>query len=241
MERNVYRFMLAGYCVECSFLYSETRQYFQTYPNCDTSPEFKIQITKETILDAATQYEMGTNPEYIEYCELSNRASDLLLSYACCAFHCAVILWEGKAYAFTGSSGVGKTTHMILWMLEYGQKVQPLNGDKPFLKIEKDGSLWVCSSPWNGKEGIGSVQTAPLAGIVLLKQGNVNQIRPLTIREALFPIYQQLLFSRATADQVYNAFALEEVLLTQIPVWECINCGDHEAARLCHDTILREK
>lgn len=233
-----YQFLLAGYCVECRFLYPKTVSFFHNYPYHDGTPSLSVKLTALELSEAVSDYESGTLMEYIEYCELSKKVSDALLPYRCCMFHCAAIIWDGNAYAFTAPSGTGKTTHAVLWKLLYGSAVDILNGDKPILEIRDDSSPWLHPSPWKGKEGMGTLQSAPLAGIILLEQGAVNQMRRLSAGDAALPIHGQFLFSRNTARQMYQAFAIEEALLSQVPVWHLINQGNRDAARLCHNTIL---
>lgn len=47
--------------------------------------------------------------------------------------HAAVLEYDGRAYAFTTSSGTGKSTHLLLWHRTLGNAVQAVNGDKPLL------------------------------------------------------------------------------------------------------------
>lgn len=125
----------------------------------------------------------------------------------------------------------------MLWKLCFGEEIQILNGDKPLLEFRKDGIL-VHPSPWRGKEGLGSLDTAPLGGIILLEQNEENRMRRLLPAEAAGPLLTQLLFTRKNADDVRAACALEERLLAQVPVWLLQNRGDAASAALCRDTLM---
>ena len=105
------------------------------------------------------------------------------------------------------------------------------------LEFRKDGIL-VHPSPWRGKEGLGSLDTAPLGGIILLEQNEENRMRRLLPAEAAGPLLTQLLFTRKNADDVRAACALEERLLAQVPVWLLQNRGDAASAALCRDTLM---
>lgn len=91
---------------------------------------------------------------------------------------------------------------------------------------------------WRGKEGLGSLDTAPLGGIILLEQNEENRMRRLLPAEAAGPLLTQLLFTRKNADDVRAACALEERLLAQVPVWLLQNRGDAASAALCRDTLM---
>ena len=84
----------------------------------------------------------------------------------------------------------------------------------------------------------GSLDTAPLGGIILLEQSEENRMRRLLPAEAAGPLLTQLLFTRKNTDDVRAACALEERLLAQVPVWLLQNRGDAASAALCRDTLM---
>ena len=125
----------------------------------------------------------------------------------------------------------------MLWKLCFGSEVKNLNGDKPLLEF-REGGILVHPSPWRGKEGLGSLDAAPLGGIILLEQSEENRMRRLLPAEAAGPLLTQLLFTRKNADDVRAACALEERLLAQVPVWLLQYRGDTASAALCRDTLM---
>lgn len=196
-----------------------------------------VRVPEDALAEAAPRYEAGTTPEQVEYLELGPRVCDALLPYGRILFHGAAILWRGRVWVFTANSGTGKTTQYMLWKLCFGSEIKILNGDKPLLEFRKDGIL-VHPSPWRGKEGLGSLDAAPLGGIILLEQSEENRMRRLLPAEAAGPLLTQLLFTRKNADDVRAACALEERLLAQVPVWLLQNRGDAASAALCRDTLM---
>ena len=95
-------------------------------------------------------------------------------------------------------------------------------------------------SPWRGKENMGSMRSAPLGGIIMLKQGQENAMRRVEPQEAVAELFMQFLFTRSTPLDVRRVCALEERLLQTVPVWQLVNRGDEASARLCHDTLAKE-
>ena len=170
------------------------------------------------------------------------RASDALLRYDRCVIHAAALLWRGKAWLFAADSGVGKSTQLRLWKELYGDEVRILNGDKPILCRESDGTLRVYPSPWKGKEEWGNdALSAPLGGMILLKQGRENVISrsvPVEMAARLLSFF----FSSFEEEETIRALCrMETAILHSVPVWKLVNLGDAASARLTHDTLLREE
>ena len=229
---------LAGVPVRISLRSPAYAACFQPFL-AGTDPIADVRVPESALKQAAPHYEAGTTPEQIEYLELGPHACDALLPYSRMLFHGAAILWCGRAWIFTANSGTGKTTQYMLWKLCFGREVQILNGDKPLLEFRED-SIVVHPSPWCGKEGLGSLDSAPLGGLILLKQSGENRMRRLQPAEAAGPLLTQLLFTRRTVDDVRTACALEDRLLHRTPVWLLENRGDTASAALCRDTLMEE-
>lgn len=169
---------------------------------------------------------------------LSVKAGGALLRFGRCLFHGTAFLWRGRAWIFTAPSGTGKTTQYVRWKMRYGAEVSILNGDKPVLRMEADGGITVCPSPWRGKENLGREESAPLGGLILLAQGKENSIRLLEPREAFLPIYRQILALPEDAEGAARLCETAERLISAVPVFYLTNLGDEASAELTHDFIL---
>ena len=139
-------------------------------------------------------------------------------------------MWNGKAYFFSAPSGTGKTTQLRLWKKLFKDEVEIMNGDKPILEIT-DTSILVHSSPWKGKEKMGRDDiTAPLGGIIFLRQDQCNVIQRLDPKEAAGMLFGRSYTTFSTEQEVIlNAQMLEKILKT-VPVWLLRNKGDIESA-----------
>ena len=135
--------------------------------------------------EAVPQVQITPFPDEEEEIGLLRKVGMTLLQYYEGMYiHGAAVLYKGKAYLFTAPSGTGKSTHVRLWKRLLGDKAVILNGDKPFLRW-MDGEMYVCGSPWRGKEGWGVNQNAPLGGIFLLRRGETDRIGQVSDIDAL--------------------------------------------------------
>ena len=181
--------VLAGIPVRLSLRSPAYAACFQPFWT-EADPVAAVRVPEDALKEAAPHYEAGTTPEQVEYLELGPRVCDALLPYGRILFHGAAILWRGRVWVFTANSGTGKTTQYMLWKLCFGSEIKILNGDKPLLEFRKGGIL-VHPSPWRGKEGLGSLDAAPLGGIILLEQNEENRMRRLLPAEAAGPLLTQ--------------------------------------------------
>ena len=109
------------------------------------------------------------------YIESGRCFSTKLLSFDGFYLHSSAVELDGKAYLFSGPSGMGKSTHTRLWQSVFGEKAQVFNDDKPALR-RIDGKWFAFGTPWCGKDRINQNKKVPLAGICFLKRGEENKI-----------------------------------------------------------------
>lgn len=230
---------MAGVGLNCRPLYPGTAEYFWRFREPPSPGLAEIFLTETELEAARSLYPPDLTNAALEFNELAPKIADALLPFRRCVFHGAAFIWRGRAYIFTAPSGTGKTTQYVLWKLLYGDEIRILNGDKPILEFRDGGRIWVHPSPWMGKEGMGRMESAPLGGIIYLMRGQDNAVTRMTPRQAVLPLYYQVIYTADTAEAVGLASALEERLLQTVPVWQLVNRGDEDSARLCHDTILQ--
>lgn len=229
--------MLGGLPLRLKLRYGECARYLEQF-HTDEAPLAEMPpIPQEHLEKERSYYSEGISDWLLECNELPFAVSNALLPYGRCLFHGVAFVWKERAWIFTAPPGVGKTTQYVLWKLRYADEVNVLNGDKPLLECRADGSVWVHPTPWQGKEHIGRMESAPLGGIICLVQRRENRIRQLTPKEAAGIVYRQLLYwpeDEATADR---ACAAAKQVLRKTPVWLLENRGDDASAQLTHDTL----
>jgi hypothetical protein len=140
--------------------------------------------------------------------------------------HASLIEYKGIALAFTGPSGVGKSTQADLWHRCAGAQI--LNGDRAALRKEIHG--WQAyGSPYAGSSGIYINRSAPLKALIVLRQGKENNLQPLGYTEALRCLYQELTVHYWERDFVAAATDLCLDLLENIPVY-LLECRPEDSA-----------
>lgn len=159
-----------------------------------------------------------------------------LLRFHGMMLHASAVAYEGKAYLFSGPSGVGKSTHTGLWKQCFGEKAQIINDDKPALRL-LGGRWYAYGTPWSGKAGINQNKKIPLGGICFMKRGEKNSIRRLSPQEAIPLLYMQTNFTLIKKENMHRLLTSMEALVQQIPIYELENLPIPEAARLSMETM----
>ena len=150
--------------------------------------------------------------------------------------HASAVELDGRAYLFSGPSGMGKSTHTRLWQQAFGADAQVFNDDKPALRM-LEGRWYAYGTPWCGKDGINQNKKVPLAGICFLKQAPENRIRALAPREALGRIMAQTTHRMKLAENLDLLLGRLEKIVQMIPVYELENRPEPEAACLSYETM----
>lgn len=116
------------------------------------------------------------------------KIAEAMLDHQTLLIHGAAIAVENKCYVFIAPSGTGKTTHIMNWKKWFPNLII-VNGDKPLINVDKKV---VYGTPWCGKEGMNTNTSVPLAGIISLERGIVNRITPVSFKEMLPCLFQQV-------------------------------------------------
>lgn len=223
-----------------AFRYPDTSVYFGNWVRKCEPDATSVRIPKEAVKDWQDRWDFPDNG-WTEYGLSVFYTSDVLLRSCSCVFHAASFLLNGKAYLLTAASGTGKSTQLRNLLSLHPGAARVMNGDKPALGIGADGNVIVYPSPWKGKEGWGDDSvTAPLGGIVILKQGETDSVRKTSLREAVPFLMSRFLFSARTRESVLAAASMEERLLQSVPVLTFTNTGTEEGSEVLFKALNEE-
>ena len=184
---------LAGLKIKIHALYEDVQSYCRDYLTDATDIDFEIEISPADLLaeEAYSRKQFAleglTYPDFtpgeLEKTAVYRKIAAILPHYDGVVFHGAAVCVDNAAYLFTARSGVGKTTHLNLWLKNIpGAFV--INGDKPILRFEKD-HIEVYGTPWAGKEGMQRNVSVPLKGLAILKRSRENVISKINFSTAL--------------------------------------------------------
>jgi len=237
---KVFRLGLAGYEFNYSFMDQLTPHFFKDYILSESPAVFDLETTPEDMHRWSGIVLPGQPDSFLEQRLMILKISAYLCKKYACVMHACAVKWHGYAWLFTAPSGVGKTTMFRNWRTLYGQEVEILNGDMPFVARCNDGHIHVYPSPWNGKENYGSQIDAPLGGILFLKQGDSNFMYRAGAGDVVAALYSQFMCPSDSEEIIRCLSALEESILTSVPVWIYTNTGDLQSAIVSTDVILQD-
>ena len=158
-----------------------------------------------------------------------------LLRFGGMMLHASAIELDGRAYLFSGPSGMGKSTHTGLWQSEYPD-ARIFNDDKPALR-RIDGRWYAYGTPWSGKHHLNINIKVPLAGICFLKRGSENSIRRLSPPEAVQRLIHQTMRVFNNETDLDMMLGCVERIATEIPIYELHALPEPSAAHLSHDIM----
>ena len=206
---------IAGLRVKIENRYDFTTKYCQEYLSEDQTSTVDITASvtdEEFAAEKALSSEFSDG--YIENICLYRSICRQIPVLGRMLLHGAVLEYDGKAYAFLGRSGTGKSTHTRLWKKYLGTP-KMINGDKPILQYVGAGFI-AHGTPWRGKESWGARTSAPLCGLCFLEQSKENSIRKLTPSETSSRLFGQILLPEEE-QSVIATLDLTDKLITAIP------------------------
>lgn len=230
------RIRVAGFLIEVQNRFAYTERLCAAYrTECDAPADLIVSATKEEIRQEMTAATFDAPPAYCESVCLYRNLCNALPRLNAFLLHAATVRADDAAYAFLGHSGTGKSTHIRLWMEQFSDRVEIINGDKPIIRRMEDAFV-AFGTPWAGKEGLQNNISAPLKGLCFLKQAPYNAITRLTQQETAKRIFHQFLIPK-DAESVQKLMQLADALVRSVPTYELCCTISAEAARLSFDTL----
>ncbi|MBO4308427.1 MAG: hypothetical protein J5885_01185 [Clostridia bacterium] len=226
---------LAGLRVRMENRYPFVERQCREYLAEGDEADFSVSVSEEEIREEQRNGDFSAG-----YCEsicLYRHICEVMPSYGVFIMHSAVVEVDGRAYAFTAKSGVGKSTHLSLWLKNIPH-ARVLNGDKPLYRAEDDGTVTVYGTPWNGKENWGYNGSAPLAAVCFIERGQTNAIRRATEDETIARLMHQL-YLRGSREAVNRQLMLMNELVKAVPYYILSCTVSDEAAWLSYKTMSR--
>lgn len=183
------------------------------------------------------------NKSYLHYFDIDTMfASILSLEKHLCRYHqfilhSSYIVYQNHAILFTAASGVGKSTQASLW--EKYCNTFTVNGDRSLL-MKKEDNYYVGGLPICGSSEICFNITKPLGAIVILKQGEKNEIRKATYSEGIKHFLKEITINYNNQVFFDSALSFIEDLVKNINIY-ILTCDISEDAVMCLKNKLQEE
>ena len=110
----------------------------------------------------------------------------LLIHRGYVSLHAACVELNGKAIAFSGPSGTGKSTRAAAWQSAFDAAL--ISGDRPLIRLQGPEVFGV---PWDGKEGCCRNVHYPLSAICEIRRSKSVYARKMTFRQKRQLLMQQ--------------------------------------------------
>jgi len=229
---------IAGLPIGIDNRFKYTEDYVSEFKT-DEQPLFTVSASDEDIERECEISGVRIPNEYAENVVMYRKIAERLPDYDGIVFHGAVLECQGRAYAITAHSGVGKTTHTRLWLGEFSD-VKILNGDKPIIRII-DGVPYACSTPWRGKEGYGYNAMRPLGAIGFLSRAKENRAYTANADGTVMRFMNQVYLAKTNTASLVRSMRLCDMILSLTPLYE-LECNmDTEAAHVARAAFIDGK
>ncbi len=183
------------------------------------------------------------NPHFsltdFEYMYTGTAFAGRLIQQGGVVLHGSALSYNGQGIVFTADSGTGKSTHTELWKQAYPDEITVINDDKPALRFYGDKAT-IFGTPWSGKTAINANISAPLNAVVVLEQAPHNAIRPLTTKEAIFHLTQQINRPYYDRDSGIKTLNIVDKLIQTVPLYLLQCTISQEAVSLVYNTVFRK-
>ena len=140
------------------------------------------------------------------------------------SLHSACIDVGGEAIAFTGVSGMGKSTRASAWIS--ANNAEFISGDRPTLHLSSDGII-AYGVPWDGKEQIFRAVDRRLKAILDVRRSDTDYLRKLTPEQAQSVLMKQIFIPMWDTNAAVTAIINIRKLSKSVPVYR-VFCGPDE-------------
>ena len=140
------------------------------------------------------------------------------------SLHSACVDADGEAIAFTGVSGMGKSTRAFAWAS--ANDTEFISGDRPALHLSANG-VSAYGVPWDGKEQIFRNVKYPLKAILDVRRSDSDYLRRLTPEQAQTVLMKQIFIPMWDTNAAVMAIMNIRRLSKSVPVYR-VFCGPNE-------------
>lgn len=232
-----FKIKVAEITIEINAIFESTKSFCENYLT-DSKADFFVKITEDDIKferEKSMQNDLKNGKEvakfsdsYLETLAVYRKIAEELPFFDAFLLHGSAVSVDSKGYIFTAKSGTGKSTHTSFYRVNFGERVIVVNDDKPIIRII-DNKVYVCGTPWSGKNNLDNNIMVELNGLCSLKRGSVNKIREITAAKILEVILAQS-YRPQKIESMSRFLSVLSVFLEKVRVYELACNKDPSAA-----------
>jgi len=152
--------------------YSYVEEMYKNYVTDEKSIDFEVSVNDEEI---SAEDDYGYDKGYLESLAIYRKIAEMMPKYNGFLLHGVLMNVDGTGIMLLAKSGVGKTTHTMLWKELLGDKCKIVNGDKPIVRII-DGKIYGYGTPYGGKEGFNLNEKVEISHICFIERSRDNVV-----------------------------------------------------------------
>lgn len=162
---------------------------------------------------------------------------EIFLHFNVLFLHGSQIAYRQKGIVFSAPSGGGKSTQAALWKKYRDAEI--ICNDRTLL--QKDEGQWHTHGyPLDGSTPVYSGQVFRLGSIVLLEQGEVNEVRRLAPKSAIVRLMPQIVMDVWSSEARNRTTELLLELLKDVPVYLLTCTADEKAVEVLETKLTEE-
>lgn len=150
--------------------------------------------------------------------------------------HASFVKYEGRGILFLGPSGIGKSTQARLWEDVLGANV--VNGDRAAVGKDEVWTAW--GIPYAGTSRIYKNEKALIEAVIILKQGQKNEIEKVRTTQAFASIYPEVSIHHWERQFVEEQMEMIHKLTNDIPIYQYTCVPDESAVHFLRAFLERE-
>jgi len=158
-----------------------------------------------------------------------------LLQKGFAALHAAAVELNGAAYAFTGPSGIGKSSRAERWCELLS--AEWISGDRPAIDSYKQFAYGV---PWDGKEQIYRNVNYPVGAILKVKRAEETQLTGMTMQEKIKLLCGQCFLPMWDTELMSAALQSIRRLAERVPIYELACDITDESTYKSYEAVARQ-
>lgn len=221
------RYKIADIVVEMTQQYAETAPWYEEYLTDEELTFDKTLTCKQERIDYFVREGVDITPPIAENMVLCNMFNRLLLRFNGSYIHSSALKYKDKAYLFSASSGVGKSTLTKRFCRLYPDDTKIINDDKPSFRLV-DGKCIVYGTPFAGGTSIQCNDKAELGAIVFIERAEKDKLVKLTPQEVLPLLFSQVP-RKYSAELMDKLLTLYDEIISKYPFYKLYCTNSDEA------------